>query len=130
MTLKRSYIAALILAALVWLMPIAAHAEYIDGPANIRSAPDGGAIITLESGTSVKVLSSEGDWYYIEFDVVYPMLRSHDLDAIPKGTLLYDDAQNEIGNTLETIKTSPTMMEIGKYRTTIKGYIHRSRIHK
>lgn len=107
-----------------------ANAEYIDGPANIRTAPNKKVFVSLENGASVKVQSFDGAWYHIKFDALYPIRKSHDRNAIPKDTLIYDASLNVIGKTLVEVPASYVSVNEGKFKATIEGYTFKSNIHK
>jgi len=57
-----------VLVSLIFLtLSFSALAEIIDGPANLRVAPQGKVAVTLNDSVEVYVQKKEGDWFKIMF---------------------------------------------------------------
>src|SRR5712692_2604317 len=93
--------------ALVALVNLPCAAEVIDGPANVREAPDGRALLALDDKVSVESKEYNNDWFNIDLPV-YVDVKNAFADKAPpilnKGIKLYDERGVKIGITLEKVK--------------------------
>jgi len=53
----------------ILILPTLCFSDIIDGPANIRSSPNGKIIMSIDDRTSVAVMKREGDWYYLHLNI-------------------------------------------------------------
>lgn len=105
-------------------------AEYIDGPANLREAPQGKKLISLNHGAQVRVLSFSDDWYFIAFHAAFKKTSMADNSILSKNAILFDVHGNEIGRALDNIKLHEAYLKGNVYATTLKAYTHKDNIVK
>lgn len=89
--------------------------EIIDGPANVRNAPQGEIMFVLNDSTSVEFLEFMDDWYHIGL-VAY-------IDTNQVISLTHGANQNFIANGMANIKNSSDFV-IGYLRDTIKYWYY------
>lgn len=100
------------------------NAETVDGPANIRSKPNGKVIATIGDGEKLNVLSYKNGWYEVEIPVyVYKKSAPDGLSSVVPNTSLYNNNGRIIGKTLDNanIVDGPGEEE-DRYQGAIIGY--------
>jgi len=122
--------------ALVALVSLPCAAEVIDGPANVREAPDGRALLALDDKVSVESKEYNNDWFNIDLPV-YVDVKNAFADKAPpilnKGIKLYDERGVKIGITLEKVKADLFFDEDihnGRKIVVLKGFAHRQNIRR
>lgn len=81
------------------------YAETIDGPANIRSEPNGKVIATIENGEKLNIRGYRNGWYKVEMPAyVYRKDASDGSSYIPVHTNLYNIEGKLIGTILGKTK--------------------------
>lgn len=109
------------------------QAEVIDGPANVREAPSGITLFSLEDGIRVQHRKSDGRWFEIAVAVrIDPRTDFADteMSVIKKGVTLYEENGKKIGATLSNVRTWPGE-EVGnetQITVLIGGYTHQQNV--
>jgi len=104
------------------------YAEQIDGPANVRLSPKGDIVLTLNDGTSVDIIASEGEWFHISFYAVVDKSVLAEGNAIPKNTILRDIQGGEIGKTLNTVRVTSSTKKNDQVLLNLRAYTFKDNI--
>lgn len=81
------------------------YAETIDGPANIRSEPNGKVIATIENGEKLNIRGCSNGWYKVEVPVfIYRKDVTDGSSYVPAHTNLYNIESKVIGTILSKTK--------------------------
>lgn len=112
-----------------------AMAERIDGPANIRTAPNGEVAFTLHDNILVDTAPMENDWFHLVVTIKLTEEQYNNRSLIlTKGTPLIDLDGREIGVVMQDVKPSGKMTAGGApgipkwYAAELYGYTYKSNI--
>lgn len=98
------------------------RADIIDGPANIRSAPNGKVLFSIADQQHVEIVSKQGDWVYIEWIVEQPYETLEGTNIKPK-MFIFDFGGNIVGSSFAMIPLiNPINIEKDKVKGELRGY--------
>ena len=132
-TMMMSNMKTIVIFLLALIFQMQLFAEKIDGPANVRSEPQGEKIFSLNDDVEVTCTELLDDWYRIGF-VIRLTKEQYDQRRItlPAGSTLYDRNGKVMGKTLidftVTGKSRSGPPDNRSYSTDFIGYTYKSNI--
>ncbi|PKL44150.1 MAG: hypothetical protein CVV41_05795 [Candidatus Riflebacteria bacterium HGW-Riflebacteria-1] len=124
---------ALLIIALV-MASFTCSAEVIDGPANVRTSPNGQVSFSLNDKIPVDAYQINADWYkisllaYVDAKTGFANPKS---PTLKKGVDMFDEQGSKIGKTMDTVKNCSFFEEginTGRKIVQIEGTTHRKNI--
>ena len=118
-----------VLVSLILLaLSFSVFAEIIDGPANLRVAPQGKVAVSLNDGVEVYVDKREGNWFKITF-LAYVSKKDYRAAKIIRGDIeLFDFEGRSIGKTVDSFSNFEYFQDPDRYGLIITLYTYKSNI--
>lgn len=103
-------------------------AEIIDGPANLRVAPQGRVAVSLNDGVEVYVQRKEDNWFQIVF-LAYVSKQDYQATRSIRGEVeLYNYGGESIGRTVDSFSDIEYFEDSERYGLVITLYTYKSNI--
>jgi len=105
-------------------------AEIIDGPANIRTQPDGEMLFSIEDGTYINVVRLENDWYMINL-CAWVEIENIENNELIKGSSLTTITNQNICSIINSTAIDRILyVSENRARVQISGYTFKSNLRE
>lgn len=116
----------------IFIGTLTVYAELIDGPANVRSEPQGRKLIQFNDNVLVDSSKCVDNWYNIGLTIYFDRASYKD-GKIAENSILYDAQGNQIGVTLTDLAPSPWVdvkydEDLDRYYYFFHGYTYKDNI--